>query len=569
MKKRAPFWKRALGLLTVSALIVSFSGCTGSPSGTSTSSMSTSSQKTPESGGTSSAFANTAEAIGFEPIIVPFPDEPLASYPVENGGTISIWMYINSATSKYYQNLVENPTVKQMIKDTGINVEFIHPPTGQTKENFNLLVVSDSLPDLLVNANQYYAGGDVAAVADGVFADLTELVPEYAPDYYYFIEKNELFRKLATTTDSKIYSIYNYKDVQAPYFIYPQFREDWLKEWNMEIPFTLDEYEAYFEKVLAEKPGIAPYLPSKNGLEGELLGAFGIGGTSNGVRYFVKDGKVRHTFNEPAFKDYLTLMNDWYNKGYISKDFTNVESIDAMNLEFANGRTGMVFGNTDTIFTLMSELDFEATTGRYPRINAEDPYHFDIFYFPQNGNPNAISAKSKNKELALQFLNYSFTQQGSGVANFGETGVTWNMGDDGIPVFTDYALSGKDYSLSDSEYTLRLHTCWAKYRYGDDISMIRNVAEPDTWKYRARWADDETVDGAYAMPTLSFTTEASAEIGKLTTDINTYAEEMILKFITGAASLDQFDEFQKNVQSLGMDRVLELYQQAYEQFLAK
>lgn len=512
---------------------------------------------------------NTQEAIGLEPIIVPFPEKPYASYPVEDGGTISIWMYINNEASKYYQNLVESPTVKQMVKDTGINVEFIHPPTGQIKENFNLLVVSNSLPDLLVNANQYYAGGNVAAVADGVFADLTELVPQYAPDYNYFLENNELFDKLATTADNKIYSIYNYKDVQAPYYIYPQFRSDWLEEWGMEIPFVLEEYEAYFAKVLAQKPGIAPYLPDKTGLEAELLGAFGIGGISNGKLFFVKEGQMHHTYNESAFKDYLTLMNDWYNKGYISKDFTNVESVDAMNLEFANGRTGMVFGNTDTIFTLMSELDFEATTGRYPRINEDDLYHSDIFYFPQNGNPNSISAYSKNKELVLQFLNYSFTQQGSGVANYGETGVTWNMGADGIPVFTDYALSGKDYSLADSEYTLRLHTCWAKYRYGDDISMIRNVAEPDTWKYRARWINDKTVDAAYAMPTLSFSTEASAEIGKLVTDINTYAEEMILKFITGAADLGKFDEFQSNIKALGMERVLELYQEAYEQFLAK
>ena len=44
---------------------------------------------------------------------------------------------------------------------------------------------------------------------------------------------------------------------------------------------------------------------------------------------------------------------------------------------------------------------------------------------------------------------------------------------------------------------------------------------------------------------------------------------MVLKFITGAESLDKFDEFAENIQNLGMPRLLELYQNAYDKFLAK
>lgn len=489
-------------------------------------------------------------------------------YPVEEGGKVTMWIPLSSVVAKYYKSLAENATVKQYVKDSGIDVEFVHPPSGQEEENFNLLVVSDSLPDILVDCNKYYAGGVDAAVADGVFADLTDLVPEYAPDYNYFLENNDLFRKLATSIDGKIYNIYNYKDVQAPYYYRPQYRGDWLKEWGMREPRTFDECEAYFQKVLEEKSGVAPYLLAANGLEGHFLGAFEIGGQTNGGLFFVKQGKIHHTFNEPRLKDYLELMNKWYEKGYISPDFTTVESKEE---EIAKGRAAAAVCNTDGLFTLAAEMGIEVVTGPYPRINEGDPFHFDIFYFPQNGNPNAIAAKSENKELALMFLNYGFTHHGSGVVNFGETGVTWEMGDDGIPKFTDFALNNPDIPMSDAEYILRLHTCWAKYRYGDDISMIRNVANPETWEYRARWGvgDDPTCDNAYALPTLSFTAEEAAEVGRLTNDIYTYAEEMVLKFITGAESLDKFDEFAENIQNLGMPRLLELYQNAYDKFLAK
>lgn len=525
-------------------------------------------EKGSESSKASDPASSIVEAIDFEAIEVPFPSEPLMEYPVEDGGKITMWIGFNSVAAKYYKSLAENDTVKQFVKDTGIEVEFVHPPSGQAEENFNLLVVSDSLPDILVDCNKHYSGGVDAAVADGVFADLTDLVGEYAPDYNYFLDENDLFRKLATTVDGKIYNIYNYKDVQAPYYYRPQYRGDWLKEWNMSEPRTFADCEAYFDKVLAEKPDVAPFLLASSGLEGHFLGAFEIGGQSNGGRFFVKEGEVRHTFNEPRLRDYLVLMNDWYSKGYISPDFTTVESKEE---EVARGKAASAVANTDGLFTLAAELDIEVVTGPYPRINEGDPFHFDIFYFPQNGNPNAISAKSENKELALKFLNYGFTHQGSGVANFGETDVTWEMGSDGIPQFTDFALNNPDIPMSDAEYTLRLHSSWAKYRYGDDISMIRNVAYPETWDYRARWGvgDDPTCDNAYALPTLSFSTEDATEVGKLTNDINTYAEEMVLKFITGAEPLDKFDSFVSNVEKLGIVRLLELYQKGYDEFLAK
>ena len=567
--------KRIFCTLAACAMLLSVVGCGEKETTSSTGSTASTGETSSQASTTSSVPAadSTSEAIGFEAKVVPLPETPLAQYPVENGGTISMWISFNTTSAKYYQSLAEDISVKQFVEDTGINVEFVHPAQGQEAENFNLLVVSDSLPDIIVNGDTYYAGGASAAVADGVFADLTDLVAEYAPDYNYFLENNDLFWRLATTDDGSIYGIYNYKDIQAPYYDRSQFRKDWLDEWGMEIPTTFAEYEEYFKKVQETYPDVSPFTLDKTGLEEQFLATFEAATVDNGKRFFVKDGVIHHTFNEPGLKDYLTLMNDWYQKGYINKDFTTIDNVDQ---EFATGRTAMVVGNSDAIYTLAQDLDFEPTTGPYPRVNEGDLYHGDIFYFPQNGTPCAISAKSQNKELALQFLNYGFTKQGSGVINFGDPDTSWTWSTEAnpdygmtIPEYTDYALNNPDYPASDLEYTVRLHTCWSKYRYGDDVSMIRNVADPGCWDYRAMWGDDETSDNSYALPGLNFSTEVANEIGTLTTDINTYAEEMCLKFITGATPLSEFDSFTQQVEALGMSRLLELYQQAYDALLSK
>lgn len=579
--KSSKFKRIAALLLALSMMATAFAGCSGnggSSSSSASSAVSESSAASSDAGSESSepASSGTAtEELGFEAEVVPLPDEAQMEYPVENGGTLSIWCNLRPVSAQYYQSLAEDITVQCLEEETGIDVEFVHPATGQEAENFNLMVVSGTLPDIIVDGDTYYSGGAAAAVEDGVFADLTDLVPEYAPDYNYFLENNDMFWRLATAADGSINSIYCYKDVQAPFYLRTQFRQDWLDEWDMDVPETFDEYEAYFQKVQEEYPDVSPFTLDDTGLQLQFLAAFGIATNDNGQRFFVKDGKVSHTFNEDALLDYLTLMNDWYAKGYINRDFLTLDDTEAVQA-FVTGQTASVVGNSDNVYTLSEELGIDATTGPFARVNEGDPYHGDVFYFPQNGQPTSINAKSENIELALQWLNYGFTKQGAGTHNFGDPETTWTWSEEvnpeygtTIPEYTDYALNNTEFPLSDIEYTLRLHVSWAKYRYGDDVSMIRNVSDPDCWNYRAKWSDDETVDSAYVLPTLAFTPEEADEVGTLTTNIDTYAEEMILKFITGDTPLSEFENFQAQVESLGMPRLLELYQNAYDQLLSK
>ena len=552
--------RKLSALLCVAMLASSLAACGGNGSGSSTSSE-TSTETT--SGGTESA-----ESVVTDPSELPDVTLPLTEEPV----TITYFQTTDGNATQVVDDYNDLDVYQELEKRTGVHIEWQMSTSADTQTNFNLMISSNQLADVMYGAS-YYTDGIEAGIDDGYFLDLTDLIPEYAPHYNAVRNSNETYRKLSMTDSGRIGALYQLQQsIQGPWDGL-QVRKDWLDEWGMEIPTTFAEYEEYFKKVQETYPDVSPFTLDKTGLEQQFLATFEAATVDNGIRFFVKDGVIHHTFNEPGLKDYLTLMNDWYQKGYINKDFTTIDNVDQ---EFATGRTAMVVGNSDAIYTLAQDLDFEPTTGPYPRVNEGDLYHGDIFYFPQNGTPCAISAKSQNKELALQFLNYGFTKQGSGVINFGDPDTSWTWSTEAnpdygmtIPEYTDYALNNPDYPASDLEYTVRLHTCWSKYRYGDDVSMIRNVADPGCWDYRAMWGDDETSDNSYALPGLNFSTEVANEIGTLTTDINTYAEEMCLKFITGATPLSEFDSFTQQVEALGMSRLLELYQQAYDALLSK
>ena len=60
--------------------------------------------------------------------------------------------------------------------------EFIHPPAGEEASNFNLMVASGDLPDLIEYSFLAYKGGPEKAIEDNVILDITDLMQEKAPN---------------------------------------------------------------------------------------------------------------------------------------------------------------------------------------------------------------------------------------------------------------------------------------------------------------------------------------------------------------------------------------------------
>lgn len=79
----------------------------------------------------------------------------------------------------------------------------------------------------------------------------------------------------------------------------------------------------------------------------------------------------------------------------------------------------------------------------------------------------------------------------------------------------------------------------------------------------------ENSDDAYVLPTnLSLTVDESERFSVIMTDINTYAEENVMKFVTGELSFDTWDQFIGTIESMGIDEAIEIYQGAYDRYVA-
>jgi len=70
------------------------------------------------------------------------------------------------------------------------------------------------------------------------------------------------------------------------------------------------------------------------------------------------------------------------------------------------------------------------------------------------------------------------------------------------------------------------------------------------------------------LPLMFMSSEETEKITSLLADIDTYVNEMSIKFITGAEPIDSFDSYVEKIKSMGIDEVLQIRQQVYDRHMS-
>ncbi len=71
------------------------------------------------------------------------------SYPMDTNETLTWWLQLNPNVSATSASLGDTPFAKELEKQTGVKIEYIHPAQGSENEAFNLLLASGELPDII------------------------------------------------------------------------------------------------------------------------------------------------------------------------------------------------------------------------------------------------------------------------------------------------------------------------------------------------------------------------------------------------------------------------------------
>jgi putative aldouronate transport system substrate-binding protein len=493
------------------------------------------------------------------------------TYPITTPGVkkLTFWCIPNSAVRERLGSLNGHESFKEASKNTGVEVEYIHPAASGIQEQLNLLVASGDLPDILSIADysQYYAGGSSAGVAEGVFMDLSEIIPVHAPDYYKLITANDLYYRLASSNDGKLTEFTTLKQSAPPYRRF-NYRQDVIDRLGLDIPITIQDYSDDFAKMKAA--GMIPLEPNANGLHDLFMWPFGItSGFFKGT-----DGKIKYGQAEPAFKQYLALMNEWYNKGYLSNDWmSNIPGAER-EVRFGNGTISVIETPVDRARSVCIPLGRMSVPLPYPRLFPGQPIHFDpVFYDtrPSVGDSpfsTIISSNCKNPGIAAEFINYFFTAEGSALLNWGIKGKTYTEDASGKRMFTDLVLKNSNYTLAEAQHVFKAHA-FIKLAEADVVCNPGVIVNPEALEIRTRYSDDKTVDSSQILEPIILGLEETTRRAQIMRDIDTYIGEMVLKFITNATPLSEFDNYLAQIKRMGIDEAIKITTDGYDQFWTK
>ena len=182
------------------------------------------------------------------------------SYPMT---ALTYWCELQGTVSPNYSNLGETPFAKTWMKETGVDIEFMHPPTGQVKEQFSLILADGNLPDMMEYTwIKDYPGGPEKAIKDGVIIPLNDVFEQYCPNITAYLKEHPEVDKMIKTDDGHYYVFpFIRGDEKLCNTIGLMLRQDWLEELNLEVPETIDEWHTVLTAFKNEKGVAAPYCP--------------------------------------------------------------------------------------------------------------------------------------------------------------------------------------------------------------------------------------------------------------------------------------------------------------------
>lgn len=551
--------KKLVALLLSLALVLSLGACGGN-GGSSTSSEASPSSTTEESGAAAESGdesqAETAETGEFQ---LPIVDEPT---------TLSYFVADDSNAAIMTTDWNDNEFYQEMERRTGVHLEFEMVSSADYQTNFNLMIASGNLADMIYVGASYYAEGVDAAIDDGYFLDLTDLVDEYMPNYERIRTSDVQYELLSTTDSGRLGAVYELRQSKQGPWLGLWIRQDWLDDLGLETPVTFDDYHEVLTAFKNEKGATAPLILNFSGSDGE----FGtMSGGLNVLNSWQLDetGKVNFGPYMDAWKEYVTIMHQWYTEGLIDPDFMATDERTADMAKVVTGASGLFAAlyTMPSVYEAASEdPNMDLAPVNPPVMNEGDEGHIRLRDSYTSGN-TAISADSENWEVALRWLDYLYTEEGALLANYGVEGDTFEFDENGESVFTDKILNNENGWTMTQTVASYLCPSAGIANWSDWTRELAGVPEKDQVCYDV-WS--EFSDDWRLPSSVTLTQDESTERAALYADISTIVKEQTAQFISGALDIESnWDAYISALEASGMERAIEITQAAYDRYLAR
>lgn len=514
-------------------------------------------------------------------------DGEYISYPLEGEeNVISIWYYIPGYQDFMDSNYSFN-ALPAAEAATGVTLEFTEVSDSSAQEQFNMMIAAGDMCDLLP-VMEYYSGGLAKAYEEEIILDIGEYVDEYMPNYAAVLDTLAESTVNSTLTDGHTLAFYQIKDgsYSGNGFVT---RGDWIEEMGWEWSgnlIDLDEFTEYCRAIQStyDVPNTI-YMYD---------GTVGIGAAfDTAIPALVSDGfmtmitssvfrygdEVASGWTTDGYRAYLEWILQMMDEGIIYRDYLSLDTDrQVTNSLQASGTIGIWQSNADKISEVATNFDHNGddnfAVAAMPRVT-QDPaaqyvWNDEVALVSTNAG-FSLSSDCENPALVCQWENYFWTTEGYYLGNYGTEGDSYHMEGNTAVFDWDNPITVTGRNAPNAEMAQQLFTMLRFSGMYVDNDMLLATFDDVALNAVSLWTiEDSTDDRNYPSSVKgSFTTDETMEIAEFENDMLTYAQETCMKFLDGSMELndENWNSYVETVNDMGMVRLLEIYQNAYDEYL--
>lgn len=571
--------KKMLALLMVLCLMLGLlAGCGGGTS----ESVAPPSESTAVESTAEAPQENEAPAPVEEPEVEASVQEPDVEsvYPLtEEPVTLTYWgpdMSTNNTALPTYGDLASYDFWPFVEEQTGIKLDMTIVSMMNEAEQLSLVLASGDYMDMMAINEAQVSGGMTALLNQEIATDIAGIVEDCMPNYYAYISANEKTLKLCYNDDGQMAGTRSW----AEYYVPNQglvVREDIMNELKIEAPNTIDElYEllkAFKDYGMDAPLWMGTAGQNSVGIVG-ALGSCGYAGDRGSTtdHLYVEDGKVISALTNDNYKAYLELMNKWYAEGLINSDFATNTNMDGSSASMLNNETGVINAMYGQALSLQTSLNVDNPDAQLLALPTPVQKDGDVNPFVNdsplsNTSWRVITTACEDVELAARYIDWWYTRDGYLTANYGTKGLSYELDENGDPYYAD-AVVNNEFGIDASSAVEAYVTTNPVFGL---VSMDRTV-----YLAGAQWVDDmmtiwvEQTSNEKVLPTgVSLTSEETEDVTAALGDITTAASTYTLQFIMGEKDFSEWDSYCAEIEAMGLDNVVSVYQTAYDRYIAR
>lgn len=495
---------------------------------------------------------------------------------VQDKITLTYWVSFGGWEAKTMKNLAEKGAYQALEEITNVHIEFLHPATGQEAAQFNLLIASNDLPDIIEGYVGTYPGGPDKAVSDGYYLKLNDYIKQYAPNYNRLRTMESDIAAQTISDEGNIWAFYCLQpDDEVPWYGMLM-RQDWLDELGLQVPETIDEWYTVL-KAFKGKKGVEYPLQWHPGAlwGGMFISAYGIG-----PDFYQENGKVKYGYNKPEFKDLLIELNKWYKEGLLDKDYATRDnkSRDEMII---NDKTGAYTNDGWPLYlsAIVESGKGSIVAAPYPTLKKGSNVRFRQADFHNKGSATVITTACKYPIEAVKWFDYHYSEEGFMLFNYGIEGKSYTLEDGKLDMPEVWSTlvpnlwnSGKvptfTKEMTNSSEGFDFYTSVMRYKVHVGPYMRYHAAiekEPDFF-HNARYNTWFKAGFDMVMPPVSQTLDEGTRLSDIMVEVNTYYTEMLHKYIMGLEPISSFDKYVDRIGSMGIEEAIKIKQSALDRY---